>query len=104
MKPYKFVGIAIIVCCFALLTFLIPNSPASAQMLPRSGPEVIPDDIQNDPRLGYRRICDFLGIQPQRVSVSYVRTSPFPINALLRNHHMVAKALRDTPYEWMLHD
>lgn len=61
-------------------------------------------DIQNDPGIAYARICDFLGIQQEKVSVNLSRTNPFQVRDMIENVKEVDKTLCGTPYEWMLND
>lgn len=61
-------------------------------------------DIQEDPRIAYLRICEFLGLQPGNVSVNYSKTNPFPVRDMIENFEEVNEALYGTPYEWMLND
>lgn len=60
------------------------------------------EDIAPDPRRGYRKACDFLGIEPREVAVRYGRTNPAPVREMITNVGDVRGALRGTPFEWML--
>jgi len=62
------------------------------------------DDIADDPRRAYRRCCEFLDLEPLPVDVAYGRTNPFPLGEMVINLPEVEKALRGTPFEWMLRD
>ena len=62
------------------------------------------DDIQEDPRVGSRKICNFIGVKPKEVTVSLSRTNPFPVRNMIENIGEVEDALRGTEYEWMLND
>ena len=62
------------------------------------------EDIQEDPRVGYRKICNFIEIKPKNVTVSLTRTNPFPVRNMIENIGEVEDALRGTKYEWMLND
>lgn len=62
------------------------------------------EDIFSDPRLGYQRVCEFLGILPREVKVKRGRTNPFPLPDLIQNFAEVENCLRSTRYEWMLYD
>ena len=62
------------------------------------------DDVQCDPAVGYRRICEFLGLAPEEVQAGTTRTNPFPLPDLLENYDEVAEHLRGTPHEWMLEE
>lgn len=61
-------------------------------------------DIAPDPRLGYRRICDFIGVEPHEVEVRFGKTNPFKLSEILLNFNEVEAALAGTPFEWMLAD
>lgn len=60
------------------------------------------DDIEHDPTVAYRRVCDFLGLPAQEVDVRLRRTTPFPLSQVIENHDEIATLLRGTPHEWML--
>lgn len=62
------------------------------------------DDIQEDPEKGYQRVCRFLEIEPQKVTVRLSRTNPFPLRDMIENFNEVEDILSGTPYEWMLKD
>jgi LPS sulfotransferase NodH len=61
-------------------------------------------DIMNDPFDAYRKICDFLGVQPRSPRPAFQRTNPFPIESMISNLDEVTAALDGTPYAWMLSD
>lgn len=58
-------------------------------------------DVERDPRDGYQRICDFLGIRPQDNPVPLRRQNPERLDQLVTNIGEVRAALRNTPYAWM---
>jgi len=62
------------------------------------------DDIQDDPNVAYRKVCDFLNVKPIDFEIKYSRTNPFAVNELIENFNDVEKELVGTPYEWMLND
>ena len=62
------------------------------------------DDIAPDPRIGYRRTCEFFGIQYEPAEVRLGKSNPFPLAEILVNYSEVERALRDTPFAWMLRD
>jgi len=62
------------------------------------------DDILPDPRIGYRRVCEMLELDPGQTSVDLKRTNPYPLDEQVENITAVAAALRGSPYEWMLDD
>ena len=64
---------------------------------------VYEDDIRDDPRVAYRRLCEFLALEAKAPTINYDRTNPFALEEMLANFDEVAAALRDTRFEWMLH-
>lgn len=62
------------------------------------------DDVQDDPRLGYRRICEYTGMRSKDISVQLSRTNPFPLKDMIENFEEVESLLQGTAYEWMLYD
>lgn len=60
------------------------------------------EDVAPDPRRGYRKVCDFLGLDAREVDVRYGRTNPAPIQEHISNAEDVRAALRGSPFEWML--
>lgn len=62
------------------------------------------DDVLADPLVGYRRLCDFLGLDDYEPTVHHGRTNPFKLNEIITNFDEVEQALRETPFEWMLYE
>ena len=62
------------------------------------------EDVRENPRTAYLRICGFLGLQPENTAVTLSRTNPFPLGEMIENIDEVEAVLRGTPYEWMLND
>jgi len=62
------------------------------------------DDVQEDPRIGYRRICDYTGLRSKDISARLSRTNPFPVKDMIENFEEVESVLKGTKYEWMLYD
>ena len=60
------------------------------------------EDVREDPRKAYSRICEFLDLQPTNASVALSRTNPFPVREMIENVEEVEAVLRGTSYEWML--
>jgi LPS sulfotransferase NodH len=61
------------------------------------------EDIQEDPRQAYTKVCEFIGLPQQtNIEVRLNRTNPYPLSELIENYDEVAAALQGTPYEWML--
>lgn len=62
------------------------------------------DDLAPDPLAAYRRICDFVGLEPRQPTIRYARMNPYPLSELIENYEEVERALVDTEYEWMLRE
>lgn len=62
------------------------------------------DDIAQDPRIAYRKLCDLFGVIPTRSTPALYATNPFPLHELLANYAEIAELLAGTEYEWMLTD
>jgi glycosyltransferase involved in cell wall biosynthesis len=60
------------------------------------------DDIAEEPKRGYRKVCEFLSIEEEPVGVSLGRTTPFPLCDVIENFDEVKAALAGTEFEWML--
>jgi len=60
------------------------------------------DDILVDPQAGYRRVCEFLEVEPGKVTVRHSRTTPTPLHQMVRNWNQICDALAGTKWEWML--
>jgi hypothetical protein len=62
------------------------------------------DDVLGDPRIAYRKMCGFLGIEDEGPEVRLRRTNPFPVVDMISNIDQVASVLKPTKYSWMLND
>lgn len=62
------------------------------------------DDVERDPRVAHRKVCEFVGIPPRPVEVRLKRLNPKPVDRMLDNFPEVAARLRGTRYEWMLRE
>ena len=51
----------------------------------------------------YKRVCEFVGIEPTETIVRLKKTNPFQIEDMLENFDEVKSELKNTPYEWMLY-
>jgi len=60
------------------------------------------DDIAEEPKRGYRKVCEFLSIEEEPARVSLGRTTPFPLCDVIENFDEVKAALAGTEFEWML--
>jgi hypothetical protein len=61
-------------------------------------------DLETDPRVGYRRVCEFVGLRPHPARVQFRKTNPFSLRELLTNYDAVAEALAGSPFERMVDD
>lgn len=61
------------------------------------------DDILCDPRCGYRRTCEFVGLEPIDATVRFRKTNPFKLSEVILNFDEVGRTLKDTEFEWMLY-
>jgi len=60
------------------------------------------DDVNAGPRVGYHRICSFLGIAPGNPPIRLSRTNPFSLREIISNVDEVEQVLEGSPYRWML--
>jgi hypothetical protein len=60
------------------------------------------DDVEPDPRIGYRKTCEFLGIDALPVEVRLKRMNPWPLAELVENLDEVRSVLAGTRHAWML--
>jgi len=60
------------------------------------------DDIISDPRVAYQKVCDFLEIAPESVTIDLKKSNPFPLSDIVVNYGEVRDALAGTRFEWML--
>lgn len=61
------------------------------------------EDIEPQPELAYRRVCEFAGVEYHPVTVRFKKTNPFDLADVLVNFSDVEQTLRGTPFEWMLY-
>ena len=62
------------------------------------------DDILQDPRKAYHKICDYVGVNLDNVTPKLKRTNPFEVHQLISNYDEVKDLLVGTKFEWMLFD
>jgi len=63
------------------------------------------DDVFADPRVGYEKICSFIGVEPlEGPAVRYGKTNPYPLKEIVNNFSDLEGVLKGTTYEWMLYD
>lgn len=60
------------------------------------------DDVEQDPMIGYRKICDFLDMADEGPAINLRRTNPFTFRQMIVNYAEVEAALHDTKYSWMI--
>ena len=60
--------------------------------------------LQNDPLVGYRLICEDLGLPAVSVRVGLQRTNPYPLTTLIVNFEELHSLLTPTVYGWMLEE
>ncbi|MDX1412708.1 MAG: hypothetical protein R3293_00870 [Candidatus Promineifilaceae bacterium] len=65
---------------------------------------VYEDDLFQDPRLGYQKLCDFLNITCREPVIRFVKTNPYKLSDLIGNFTEVERALYKTPFAWMLYE
>ncbi|MBC23699.1 MAG: hypothetical protein CMJ32_07265 [Phycisphaerae bacterium] len=58
--------------------------------------------VLQDPRVGYRLLCEHIGIQPQELEPSLRRTNPEAVEKLLADPQAWRDRLSGTSYEWMM--
>ena len=60
------------------------------------------DHISKNPRLAYKKVCEFLDLSAPSVSLNLRKTNPHPLNDLIENFGEVRNTLKGTKHEWML--
>ena len=63
---------------------------------------VYEDQIEHDPRMAYRDVCDFLGLHAVDVDLRYRKMSPGRLADLIDNLDEVRDCLSPTRFAWML--
>lgn len=58
-------------------------------------------DISADPNNAYSKVCHFLNIEPEEISVRLSKTNPFSLSDIIVNYDEVKSYLKDTEYAWM---
>ena len=61
------------------------------------------NELLNDITLGYNKVCKYLNIIPDKISITTKRTNPFSLKEILINYNEVERHLHNTIYEWMLY-
>ncbi len=59
------------------------------------------DDIEQDPRVAYGKVCRHLGLQPEVPAVRFHRTTPQPLPEIVTTLPAIRDALAGSGYEWM---
>ena len=60
------------------------------------------DHVREDPSVGYRAICDAIGVDPVRVKTTIQRTNPGPISSIIENADELCERLERSRWAWML--
>lgn len=60
------------------------------------------EDIQNDPLIAYKKVCDFLNVDYYSPKIIHKRTNPFKIEEIVENLDELKEYLSYTKYSWML--
>ena len=63
---------------------------------------VYEDQIEHDPRMAYRDVCNFLGLPALDVDLLYRKISPGRLVDLIANFDEVHDYLSPTRFAWML--
>ena len=82
------------------------EAQAAAEVVPRlCGPDtlqlVYEDDIQDDPRVAYRKVVDHLGLTSTDPEVSLRRTNVGSLDDIVANAEAIRARLRGTEWAWM---
>lgn len=60
------------------------------------------DDVEVDPKIGYDKICAFMGLEPARVQVRLKRMNPYRLPDLVENFDELERFLAGSRHAWML--
>lgn len=60
------------------------------------------NDINNDPKVAYKKVCDFTGIEYKSPQVKLKKTNPFPLHQLIENYEEIKEYFEGSKYAWML--
>ena len=60
------------------------------------------NDIEKEPNVAYRKICNFLKITNGNPNIAYKKTNPFLLADLIENFDEVGASLKNTKYAEML--
>ena len=66
--------------------------------------DVYYEDILADRSTAFRRVQEFLGVEPEVLVAGYERQHPGELRDLICNYEELASALRPTPHAWMLEE
>ena len=62
------------------------------------------DDIENDPGVGYAKVCEFLGVEAVPAVCKTRHLNAAPLSEIIENYDECREYLRGTPYEKMLEE
>lgn len=60
------------------------------------------EHISDDPFVAYRKVVDFMGLEPGQPDVLLRKTNPDPLEDMIENYDELRAAVEKTPYRWML--
>jgi hypothetical protein len=60
------------------------------------------DDIQDNPLIAYRKVCEHLQLEDHNADVTLRRINSKTLRELVENSNEIEDLLSGTPYEWML--
>ena len=61
------------------------------------------EHVQANPMIGYKAICEYLGLEYLKSEIKLSRTNPYSLQDMITNYDEVANLLNNTKYEWMLY-
>lgn len=62
------------------------------------------DHVRDNPKRAYRKICSFVGLDPEPAEITIKKSNPYPLQDILVNYEEVAQVLKGSEYEWMLYE
>ncbi|MFZ1320197.1 MAG: FkbM family methyltransferase [Ignavibacteria bacterium] len=60
------------------------------------------EDIQADPLIGYKKICDFINVEYYSPNIVLKRTNPYKISEMIENFDEIKEYLGNSKYDWMV--
>jgi hypothetical protein len=62
------------------------------------------EHVSMSPVIGFKKICEYIGVPFVENSISLVKTNPFPLQEIITNFSEIKEHLDNTRFEWMLYD